>query len=86
MIHLIAERKRSAEVERVETEDETRLGRYWRHLPSKGEHEAGGSRADCAEATIHVERGKVGEHENGEGESRHRWNANSWIGTASDSP
>jgi hypothetical protein len=86
MIHLIAGRKRGAEVERVEAEDETRLGRYWTHLPSKGEHEAGDSRAGCAEVREHVDRGRVGKHENGAGESRHRSNANSWIGIASGSP
>jgi hypothetical protein len=55
MIHLIAERKRGAEVERAEAEDETILGRCGEHLPSKGEHEAGDSRAGCAEVRVHVD-------------------------------
>jgi hypothetical protein len=86
MIHLIAGRKRGVEIERAEAEDATRLGRYWRHLPSRGGHEAGDSRAGCAGVRGHVGWGRVGEHENGAGETRHRWNASSWIGIASGSP
>jgi hypothetical protein len=77
MIHLIAGRKRGVEVERVETEDEKRLGRYWRHLPSKGAHEAGDSRAGCAEGRGHVDWGRVGKHESEAGGIRRRWHASS---------
>jgi len=86
MIHLIDGRERGVEVERVEAEDETRPGRYWRHLPSKGEHEAGDSRAGCGEGRGHVDWGRVGKHESEAGETRHRWNASSLIGIASGSP
>jgi len=77
MIHLIAGRERGAEVGRVEPEDEIRLGRYWGHLPSKGMHEAGDSRAGCGEVRGHVDWGRVGKDESGAGVSRHRWNASS---------
>ena len=77
MIHLIAGRERGVEVERAEVEYETRLGRYWRHLPLKGEHAAGDSRAGCGEVRGHVDWGRVGKHENGAGVTRHRWNASS---------
>jgi hypothetical protein len=55
MIHLIAGRKRGVEIERAEAEDEKRVEGCWRRLPSKGAHEAGDSRAGCAEARVHVD-------------------------------
>jgi hypothetical protein len=82
MIHLIVEMKRDVE---VEVEDETVLG-HWRHLPSKGEHEADDSRVGCVEGRVHVDQGRVEKHGSEAGGSRRRWHANSWIGTASGSP
>lgn len=86
MIHLIAGKKIGVEVERAEAEDGTRPECCWGRRPSKGGHEAGGSRVGCAEARAHVEQGRVEKHENEGGVTRHRWNASSWIGIASGSP
>ena len=86
MIHWIAGKKRGVEVARVEVEDGTRLERCWGHLPSRGGHEAGDSKAGCAGVMVHVEQGRAVENGSGEGESRRHWNANSWIGIALGSP
>lgn len=86
MIHLIAGKKRGAEVVRIAVEDGTRLEHCWGHLPSKGEHEAGDSRADFAGVMVHVDQERVEENGSGEGGSLHHWNANPWIGIASGSP
>jgi hypothetical protein len=73
MIHWIAGRERVVVVvESVEEEDERRVGRCWGHLPSRGEREAGDSRGGCVGGTVHVDRGRVGGHGNGEGETRRR--------------
>ena len=82
MIHWIAGKKRG-----VEVEDWTKLtGCCWGHLPSRGGHEADGSRADCEEETIHVDQGWAGGNGNVGGGIRGRWNASFWTETASGSP
>jgi hypothetical protein len=86
MIHWIAGRKTGVEVVKIEVENEAGPGRCWGHLPSRDGHEAGDSRADCEGVMVHEEQRKVVENGSGEGETRRRWNANSWIGIASDSP
>ena len=89
MIHWIAKRKISVGVEKIEVEDGARMGCCcccWGHLPSKGGHEAGDSRAGCVEVMVHVGQGRVVEHGSEAGENWHRWHANSWIGIASGSP
>jgi len=71
MIHWIAGRERVVGGGGAE-EDETRPEHCWGHLPSRGGHEAGDSKAGCAGERVHVDQGRVGEHGIGAGGTRRR--------------